>query len=84
MSTEGPIGNRYEIMIEEQTHPWGRSTISTPEIRTLGRLPDDCAVVAVDLSDGSERELDESDVHELPPLEPGKDIAKRMNFKRGS
>lgn len=84
MSTEGPIGNQYEILIEEQTHPWGRNTISTAEIRALGRLPEDCEVVAVDLTDGSESVLGEDDVHELPPLDPGKPTAKRMNFKRGS
>ena len=84
MSTEQPIGTSYEIMIEEQTHPWGRNTISTAEIRALGRLPEDSEVVAVDLTDGSERALGEDDVHELPPLEPGKPDMKRMNFKRGS
>ncbi len=84
MSTEQPIGTSYEILIEEQTHPWGRNTISTAEIRTLGRLPEDCQVVAVDLTDGSESVLDEDDVHELPALDPGKPQTKRMNFKRAS
>ena len=84
MSTEGQIGHEYEILIEEQARPWGRNTISTAEIRVLGRLPEDCDVVAVDLTDGSERVLGEDEVHELPPLDPNKPDTKRMNFRCGS
>lgn len=84
MSIDPTAGPRYEVFIEEQTHPWGRDKISTSEIRVLGRLPEDAPVVAVDLSDGQERVLGEDEVHEVPPLEPGKPLAKRTNFKRGS
>lgn len=82
MSTEGAAG--YEISIEGQTHPWGRDTISVAEIRDLGSIPDDCQVVAVNLENGEEHVLDEDDVHSVPPLEPGKPVVKRTNFKRAS
>ncbi len=84
MSTEGTAGARYEVSIEGQTHPWGRDTISVAEIRELGGFPADCQVVAVSLVDGEQRVLDEDAVHEMPPLEPGKPVVKRMNFKRAS
>ncbi len=84
MSTEGTAGAPYEISIEGQTHPWGRDTISAAEIRELGGIPDDSPVVAVNLADGEEHVLDEDEVHDVPPLEPGKPVVKRMNFKRGS
>lgn len=84
MSTEGTPGAPYEISIEGQTHPWGRDTISVAEIRELGDIPQDARVVAVDLVEGHERVLDEDAVHEIPPLEPGKPVVKRTNFKRAS
>ena len=84
MSTEGTTGASYEILIEHQAYPWGRDKITTAEIRTLGRLPENASVVAVNLADGEESVLDEDDVHELPPLEPGKPSVKRVNFKRGA
>lgn len=84
MSYEGATGAPYEVMIEGETHQWGRGTISVPEIRELGHLPDDCKVVAVDLTDGGERPLEEDAVHDVPPLKPGHPDVKRMNFKCGS
>lgn len=84
MGSEGTTGAPYEISIEGQTHPWGRDTISVAEIRELGGIPQDVGVVAVDLVDGQERALDEDAVHEIPPLQPGKPVVKRTNFKRAS
>lgn len=84
MGSEGMAGAPYEISIEGQTHPWGRDTISVAEIRDLGDIPQDARVVAVDLVDGEERVLDEDAVHEIPPLQPGKPVVKRTNFKRAS
>lgn len=82
MSTEGTAGSQYEVSIEGVTHPWGRDTISAQEIRDLGDIPSDCAVVAVDLAEGQEHVLAEDAVHNVPPLEPGKPLVKRTNFKR--
>lgn len=82
MSTERTAAARHEISIEGVTHPWGRDTISVAEIRDLGGFPADCTVVAVDLADGTEHVLDEDAVHEIPPLDPGKPVVKRTNFKR--
>lgn len=84
MGSEETLGTPYEISIEGQTHPWGRDTISVAEIRELGDIPQDARVVAVDLVDGNERVLDEDAVHEIPPLQPGKPVVKRTNFKRAS
>lgn len=84
MSTEGTADAPYEISIEGKTHPWGRDTISVAEIRELGQIPDDCQIVAVNLADGEEHPLDEDSVHEIPPLDPGKPVVKRTNFKRSS
>ncbi len=84
MSTEGTPVAEHEVSIEGQTHPWGRDTISAAEIRDLGSLPEDCQVVAVNLADGEEHVLEEDDVHPVPPLEPGKPVVKRVNFKRAS
>ena len=83
MSAEGTADAPFEISIEGVTHPWGRDTISAKEIRELGSIPPDCAVVAVDLADGKEHVLEDDEVHRVPPLEPGKPVVKRTNFKRG-
>lgn len=85
MSTEGNLDTvgQYEISIEGKTYPWGRNTISVPEIRDIGGLPADCQVVAVNLADGEQSVLSEDAIHEVPPLEPGKPVVKRVNFKCG-
>jgi hypothetical protein len=74
----------YEVSIEGQIHPWGSDTISVSEIRELGDIPDDAQVAAVGLADGEEHVLDEDAVHDVPPLEPGKPVVKRMDFRRAS
>lgn len=81
MSTEGTAGASYEISVEGITYPWGRDTISAAEIRDVAGLPADCTIVAVDLADGQEHVLDEDAVHHVPPLDPGKPVVKRTNFK---
>ena len=81
MSTEGA---GYEVSVEGEIHQWGSNTISVAEIRELGDIPDDAAVAAVDLVDGEEHVLDEDAVHDVPPLEPGKPMVKRTDFRRAS
>ncbi|MDQ4148842.1 MAG: hypothetical protein M3164_02445 [Actinomycetota bacterium] len=76
-------GPRYGVTIEGQVHEWDKETISVPEIRELGGFPSDSKVVAVDLTDNSERPLSDDAVHNVVPLEPGKPLTKRMEFRRG-
>lgn len=73
---------KYEVNVEGQIHPWSKGEISVAEIRQVGNLPEDRAVVGVDLSDNHERELPEGEVHQIVPREPGKPLVKRMSFKR--
>jgi hypothetical protein len=83
MDTDDRLEVPYEVSIEGETHPWGAPTITPADIRDLGGLPPDAKVVAVDLLTGEETVLPEDAVHEIPPLDPGKPLVKRMNFKAG-
>ncbi len=80
---------KFSVMIEGKVHPWDRKTISVPEIRSLGGLPNDRPVLEMEMAGGedygpiTERELKEDEVHELVPLEPGKAHAKHMTFMGG-
>jgi hypothetical protein len=76
-------GAEHEVWVEGQIHPWHKDTISVPEIRELGGFPADSPVVAVDPVEEKEWVLPEDAVHDVPPLEPGKPLVKRMGFKRG-
>jgi Multiubiquitin len=73
----------HEIMIEDTLYQWGKPTITGQEIKELAGIPQDAAVVKVDLVADTQEPLNDSDVHELPPLEPGKGIVKRVAFRRG-
>ena len=84
MSGEGTGETSYEVSIEGEIHPWGSDTISVAEIRELGDIPEDARVAAVGLADGEEHVLDEDAVHDVPPLEPGKPVVKRTDFRRAS
>ena len=76
-------------MIEGKVRAWGKRTISVPEIRSLGGLPDDRPVLEMEMAGGedygpiTERALKEDEVHELVPLEPGKPHAKHVTFMGG-
>ncbi len=85
MSTEHPSGDvKYEVSVEGRIYPWSKSTISVPEIRELGGFSADSPVLAVDLVEEKEWILPEDAVHDVPVLQPGKPLVKRMTFKRGS
>ncbi|MGH3814695.1 MAG: hypothetical protein ACRDUV_19980 [Pseudonocardiaceae bacterium] len=73
---------QYEVLIEGHAHPWEKDTISVADIRALGGLPADTAVVEEDLRDGSERRLAEDEVLRPGKLEEGKRPTKRVNFRR--
>jgi hypothetical protein len=72
----------YEVTIDQQLHPWTKATITASEIRQLGGMPEGATVMKVDLLKGTEEPMTDSDVHELPRLEPGKGIVKRVAFRR--
>lgn len=89
MSGGDQEAQKYEVMVEGKVHSWDKKTISVPEIRSLGGLPDDRPVVEVELAGGedygpvAERALEEDEVHELVALKPGKGVVKRVEFRRG-
>ena len=80
---------KFSVMIEGKVHPWDKKTISVPEIRSLGGLPNDRPVLEMEMAGGedygpiTERALKEDEVHELVPLEPGKAHAKHVTFMGG-
>ena len=73
---------RYEVLIEGEAHPWDEDTITVADLRRLGDLPEDAAVVEENLRDGTERTLSEDEVLRPGKLEPGKRPTKRVNFRR--
>ena len=72
----------YEVTIEDRLYRWTKPTITAAEIRELGGIPAGAPVMKVDLVGGVQEPLNDSDVHELPRLEPGKGIVKRTAFRR--
>jgi hypothetical protein len=72
--------SKYEINIEGTMHPWGKATITVPELRELGPLPADLPVIQVDLKTNEEHTLDETAVIEL---KPGQGFGRKVGFKRG-
>ncbi len=73
---------RYEVMVEGQAHAWGKDTISVADIRELGNLPANAAVIEENLRDGTERTLGEDETLRPGKLEEGKKPTKRVNFRR--
>jgi hypothetical protein len=76
----GKDGPKFEINIEGSLYPWDGDTITVPEIRELGGLPQDMPVIEVDLQENTERTLAEDEVVEL---KPGKGFGKKVLFQRG-
>ena len=73
---------QYEVLIEGRAHPWDKDTISVADIRELGNLPANIAVVEENLRDGTERTLAEEEVLRPGKLEEGKRPTKRVNFRQ--
>jgi hypothetical protein len=80
--TEEVSTAQYEVLIEGKAHSWGKDTISVADIREIGGLPANTAVVEENLRDGSERTLDEDETLHPGKLEEGKKPTKRVNFRR--
>lgn len=73
---------RYEVLIEGKIHPWAKDTITVADIREVGDLPANAAVVEDNLRDGTKRTLGEDETLHPAKLEEGKKPTKRVNFRR--
>lgn len=73
-------GPKFAINIEGTEYPWDTDTISVPEIRRLGHLPETDPILEVDLKSNTERTLPEDEVIHI---QPGKGYGKKVRFKRG-
>ena len=74
--------SEYEVTIEDKLYPWSKATITAGEIKDLAGMPTAADIVKVDLVNGTQEPLHDSEVHELQRLEPGKGIVKRVAFRR--
>jgi hypothetical protein len=72
--------SKYHVNIEGTDYDWSRDAITVPELRTLAGFSTDQEMIEVDLTDNSERVLQETDNVDL---KPGKGFAKKISFKRG-
>ena len=73
-------GPKYLIDIEGADYRWDRDTITVPQIRELGSIPEDQQIQEINLDDNTERTLDED---EVVTLKPGHGFAKKIRFQRG-
>jgi hypothetical protein len=73
------IGKKFFVEIEGVEYEWSKETITVPEIRELGSLPQDLPVIEVD-ADNNERTLAED---EVITLKPGHRFGKKVRYKRG-
>jgi hypothetical protein len=73
-------GPKYLINIEGTDYPWDSRTITVPQIRQLGGIPADQAIVEINLQTQEERTLGED---EIVTLQPGRGFAKKVKFQRG-
>jgi hypothetical protein len=80
MNQEHGQGPKYTVNIDDTDHEWHQSTITVPEIRTLGGIPEGTEVLEVNLDRNEERTLHED---EVVTLKPGHGFGKKIKFKRG-
>ena len=72
-------GKKFFIDIEGCEYEWDKPTITVSEIRNLGNLPADQAVVQED-AEGHERTLAEN---EVVTIQPGHRHGRAPKYKRG-
>jgi hypothetical protein len=73
-------GKKFFVNVEGTEYDWGKDSITTGEIRTLGGLPSDQPVVE-ESPDGTERSLPEDEVIHL---KPGHRFGRAAKYKRGT
>ena len=81
MTTQGNGGGgpKFHIDIEGTLYDWDQDTITVPQIRELGNLPEDLPVIEVD-KDSNQRTLQED---EIVDLKPGMGFSKKVGYIRG-
>jgi len=72
-------GKKFYVDIEGTEYPWETEAITVPQIRELGGIPADVAVVQED-EDGNERTLSNDETVEL---KPGHRHGRAPKYKRG-
>lgn len=72
-------GQKFFINIEGTEHEWSTDSITTEQIRDLGKLPSDQPVVEEN-QDGTERTLSPG---ETISLKPGHRFGRAPRYKRG-
>ena len=75
----GGQGPKFHIDIEGTLYDWDEDTITVPQIREPGDLPEDLPVIEVD-KDNNQRTLEEDEIVEL---KPGMGFSKKVGYKRG-
>ena len=70
----------YAVDIEGTVHEWDQPTITVPQLRLLGGLPDGVPVQEINLKTNEERTLPEDQVVKL---QPGLGFSKKIEFRRG-
>jgi len=68
------------VNIEGVDHQWAQETITVPQLRKLGGIPEGTEVIEVDVTDNVERTLKEDEKVSLPT---GKEYGKKVKFRRG-
>lgn len=77
--TAKDAGKQYFVNIEGTEYPWTSETITTADIRRIGNIPPDQAIVEED-AEGRERTLQEN---ETITLKPGHRHGRAPRYKRG-
>lgn len=73
------VGQKFLVNIEGVEYQWDRDTISTTEIRALGKLPPDQSVIE-ESPEGTERTLGED---EIVTIKPGHRHGRAAKYRRG-
>jgi hypothetical protein len=79
VQAEQEVDQKFFINVEGTDYPWDRNTITVPEIRHLGNIPTDVAVLE-ESPEGTERTLPES---EIVTLKPGHRHGRAAKYRRG-
>jgi hypothetical protein len=72
-------GQKFFVNVEGTEHPWDKPTITVPEIRTLGNIPQDVPIIE-ESPEGTERTLQET---EVVTLKPGHRHGRAAKYRRG-
>ncbi len=72
-------GQKFFVNIEGMEYSWDKDTITVQDIRSLGGIPADIAILQ-ESPDGTERTIGES---ETISLQPGHRLGRAAKYKRG-